>query len=109
MFWTRPDATAQIFEVDHHQCFDAAYLGYGTGNEHTYKSCMRSKGWTRTQVQDPDGVLFRGPEGDDDFVPIDQEQFRAQSRAQSRGDATSALCELPRLRRPPGFVCPKDH
>jgi hypothetical protein len=72
MFWTRPDATARTVQVDHHQCFDAAYLGYGTGNEQTYKSCIRSKGWTRTQgagSQYPNGVFFRGPEADDGFTP----------------------------------------
>jgi hypothetical protein len=72
IFWTRPDATARAFQVDHHECFDTAYLGYGTGNEQTYKACMRAKGWTRTQgtgSQYPDGVFFRGPEGDDEFTP----------------------------------------
>lgn len=107
MYWTRPDATAPLFRVDNQQCFDAAYLGYGTGNEQTYKACMRSKGWTRTQgtgVADPEGAFFRGPEGDDEFVPIDQEQFVARIRAQRRVD--DGMCARPRLSRPPGYVCP---
>lgn len=72
MYWTRGDATPDMFRADHWPCFDTAYIGYGVGSEAAYKACMASKGWTRTQgtgSQYPSGVFFRGPEGDDDFTP----------------------------------------
>jgi hypothetical protein len=70
IYWTRGDATPDVFQTDHWPCFNAAYIGYGVGSEAAYKACMVSKGWTRVQgtgTQLPSVPYFRGPEGDDEF------------------------------------------
>jgi hypothetical protein len=86
-YWTRSTATRDLFLADHQPCFDAAYLGYGAGNEQVYKGCMRSKGWTRVQgtgSMTPSVPHFRGPEGDDEFKPADREWFTTQGTPSAR-------------------------
>jgi hypothetical protein len=86
-YWTRSNATRDVFLADHQPCFDAAYLGYGAGNEQVYKGCMRSRGWARVQgtgSQYPTVPHFRGPEGDDEFKPADREWFTTQGTPSAR-------------------------
>jgi hypothetical protein len=114
-YWTRQDATDARFQIDHRECFDAAYVGYGAGNEAAYKGCMYSKGWSRIQgtgTQPPSVPYFRGPEGDDDFGPLSSDELKAkiqhrEGRERISGEAYQ--CERGRgyaQRPPPGVVCP---
>ena len=86
-YWTRLNATRDVFLADHQPCFDAATIGYGVGSEQAYKACMRSKGWTRVQgtgSQYPTVPHFRGPEGDDEFTLADREWFTTQGNQSGR-------------------------
>lgn len=108
MYWTKPGATEATFAGDHQPCFQAAYVGYGAGNEQAYKGCMRDKGWTRVQgigSQPPSVPYFRGPEGDDEFQVIGKDRYDPVGRTnESAGSA--ALCDRPAGGRPVGTRCP---
>ncbi len=117
-YWTRADATRDIFLADHDPCFKDAIIGYGIGSEKAYKACMASKGWMRVQgtgSQYPTVPHFRGPEGDDEFTDADQGWFRTQGGAvkggqtggrENRETSEAYFCRRGySLRPPPGVVC----
>ena len=73
VYWTRYDATPDLFNADHQQCSDIATISAGFGSAAAYKSCMGEKGWIRVQARGSQPVPephFQGPENDEEFAPV---------------------------------------
>jgi hypothetical protein len=71
VYWTRYDATPDLFLADHRQCVDVAAIAGAFGAAAAYKSCMGEKGWVRVQARGSQPVPephFLGPEVDEDFT-----------------------------------------
>src|SRR5262249_25590978 len=73
IYWTRYDATPELFSAAHQECFDVARISAGFGSAAAYKSCMGQKGWIRVQARGSQPVPephFQGPENDEEFKPV---------------------------------------
>ena len=79
VYWTRYDATPELFSADHRQCFDVATIATGVGSAAAYKACMGERGWIRVQAHGSQPVPephFQGPEHDDEFTPASSTRQR---------------------------------
>jgi hypothetical protein len=52
-YWSRPGATLDDFNRDSAACAQAASPTYGILVEDNYRACLRGKGWSRAQQQEP--------------------------------------------------------
>jgi len=79
VYWTRYDATPDLFHADDQQCFNVATISAGFGSAAAYKSCMGEKGWIRVQARGSQPVPephFQGPEDDAEFTPVSSTRQR---------------------------------
>jgi hypothetical protein len=52
-YWSKPAGTLDDFNRDSAACARQASPAYGLIIEETYRSCLRSKGWSRAQQLEP--------------------------------------------------------
>src|SRR5262245_30748682 len=79
IYWTRHDATPDLFSADHQRCFNVATISVGFGAAAAYESCMGEKGWLRVQARGSQPVPephFQGPEDDAEFSPESSTRHR---------------------------------
>jgi hypothetical protein len=52
-YWSRAAATLDDFNRDSSACAKEASQAYGIVVQDAYRSCLRARGWTRDQQQEP--------------------------------------------------------
>lgn len=52
-YWSRPGGSAEDFNRDSAACAKEATPQYGILVQGTYRGCLRARGWTRAQKQEP--------------------------------------------------------
>lgn len=104
-YWERPGAGVQEFQGDSQACIaEARAVQFGSGSEHIYRGCMRSRGWQRVKAGVAESNQFRGPEDSEDFA-----KPPSPTAGQGRDDneaAIEAACRQPSASRSSGIVCP---
>ncbi|OLC32258.1 MAG: hypothetical protein AUH81_16585 [Candidatus Rokubacteria bacterium 13_1_40CM_4_69_5] len=91
-YWGKPGAGFPEFSQDNRECAQqhAFLMGgskdYGIVSPDLYRACLRSRGWTRAQQQDPPPAgWFRGIESDE-VVKLDAPPLQPEPAPASRED-----------------------
>ena len=61
-YWSRPSATLDDFNRDSSACAKESSPAYGIVVQDAYRMCLRARGWTRDQQQEPPPGWYRGIE-----------------------------------------------